>query len=58
MTDEQRSRLIREREAAENHQARMAAQAAGKPVTFIAADGCKVTVAPSGEVFHNAEDWY
>jgi len=58
MTDEQRSREIREREARENSQAQMLARATGKAVSFIAADGCEVTVTPAGHVFHNAADWY
>ena len=49
---------IREREKKENHAAQVAAIATGKPVTFIASDGCKVTVTPQGHVFHNMDDWY
>jgi hypothetical protein len=58
MTDEQRSREIRERETRENQQAKMLAKATGNAVSFIAADGCHVTVTPDGHVFHNAADWY
>jgi len=52
------SKEIRDRETQENHAARMAAIATGKPVTFIASDGCEVTVTPQGHVFHNMADWY
>lgn len=52
------SEEIRERERRENYAAQMAAIATGKPVTFVASDGCKVTVTPRGHVFHNMEDWY
>ncbi|WP_211909125.1 hypothetical protein [Tardiphaga alba] len=58
MTDEQRSREIREREARENQQAHAQAKATGKAVSFIASDGCEVTVTPAGHVFHNIDDWY
>ncbi len=49
---------VREREQRENAPYIAAAAATQKPVTFIASDGCKVTVTPEGKVFHNMEDWY
>lgn len=33
-------------------------KASEKNVTFVASDGCEVTVTPSGHVFHNIADWY
>jgi hypothetical protein len=49
---------IRERERRENEAVCAAAIAAGKAVTFIATDGCEVTVLPNGTVFHNAAYWW
>jgi hypothetical protein len=49
---------IRAREAAENGRAIVTAKRYGKNVTFIADDGCEVTVTPGGHVFHNVADWY
>jgi hypothetical protein len=46
------------RERTENERALATARREGKNVTFIADDGCEVTVTPSGHVFHNAADWY
>jgi hypothetical protein len=46
------------REAAENGGAVARARHEGKNVTFIAHDGCEVTVTPSGHVFQNMSDWY
>lgn len=46
------------REKAENDAAITRARAIGGNVTFIAADGCEVTVTPGGHVFHNAADWW
>lgn len=56
MADE--SERIREQEKAENGPAVEKAKATGKPVTFIAKDGCEVTAMPSGDVFYNAADWW
>ena len=56
---EQKSReALQEREAAENNHAIATACREGKNVTFIAHDGCEVTVTPGGHVFHNMADWY
>jgi hypothetical protein len=49
---------LQAREKAENDRALATARRDGKNVTFIADDGCEVTVTPSGHVFHNAADWY
>jgi hypothetical protein len=49
---------LRAREKAENDRAIATARREGKNVTFIADDGCEVTVTPSGKVFHNVADWY
>jgi len=56
--DMKRSEEIRATEAAENARARATAKREGKNVTFIAHDGCEVTVTPGGHVFHNVSDWY
>lgn len=58
LRDMQRSAEIRATEAEENSRAHATAKREGKSVTFIAADGCEVTVTPSGHVFHNAADWW
>ena len=52
------SRLIRERERAENAPYIAEARRTGRAVTFIACDGCEVTCLPNGTVFFNAADWY
>lgn len=49
---------IRERERQENDTAIAQARSQNRPVTFIAHDGCEVTVTPDGRVFHNMADWY
>jgi hypothetical protein len=49
---------LRAREKAENDRAIATARAENKNVSFIAHDGCEVTVTPDGNVFHNAADWY
>lgn len=49
---------LRKREAAENAAAQAIAKSTGNAHTFIAADGCEVTVTPDGKVFHNMADWY
>jgi hypothetical protein len=49
---------IREREARENAPYIAAAAAMGKPVTFIAEDGCEVTCLPDGRTLFNVADWY
>lgn len=56
--DMKRSEEIRAREKAENDRAIATARREGKNVTFIADDGCEVTVTPGGHVFHNMGDWY
>jgi hypothetical protein len=58
MTDHERREALRAREKAENDKAIADAQRAGRNVTFIAHDGCEVTVTPSGHVMHNMADWY
>jgi hypothetical protein len=56
---EQRSReALQAREAAENGKALATARSENRNVTFIAHDGCEVTVTPQGHVFHNAADWW
>lgn len=58
-SQEQKAREeLRAVEAEENARAIATARRFGKNVTFIAHDGCEVTVTPSGHVFHNAADWY
>jgi hypothetical protein len=52
------SEEIRAQEKSENDRAIATARRFGKDVTFIADDGCEVTVTPSGHVFHNMSDWY
>jgi hypothetical protein len=52
------SEEIKAREAKENAPRIEQAKRTGQSVTFIAEDGCEVTVTPSGHVFHNASDWY
>ena len=49
---------LRARESEENTRAISTAKKEGKNVTFIAHDGCEVTVTPGGHVFHNMADWY
>jgi hypothetical protein len=49
---------IREQEATENAPYLAKARETGRPVTFIASDGCEVTCLPDGNVFFNAADWY
>lgn len=49
---------LQAREKSENDRAIAVARREGKNVTFIADDGCEVTVTPSGHVFHNMADWY
>lgn len=52
------SEEIRRDEQLENAPYIAAAAATGKSVTFIAKDGCEVTVTPQGRVFFNMADWY
>lgn len=56
--DLHRREEIRAREKAENDRAIAVAQRENRNVTFIASDGCEVTVTPGGHVFHNMSDWY
>ncbi len=49
---------LQAREAAENASALTTARRENKNVTFIAHDGCEVTVTPDGHIFHNMSDWY
>jgi hypothetical protein len=56
--DMRRRDEIRATEKAENDCALAKAAREGKNVTFIASDGCEVTVTPGGHVFHNAADWW
>lgn len=49
---------LQAREQSENAVALAKARLTDANVTFIAADGCEVTVTPSGHVFHNAADWW
>ena len=49
---------IRERERQENAPHLAKARATGKPVTFIASDGCEVTIMPGGDIFYNVADWW
>ena len=55
-TDE--NEKIRERERQENAPHLAKARATGRPVTFIASDGCEVTVMPEGDIFYNVADWW
>lgn len=51
---EQQSRdALIARERTENERALATAGSEGKNVTFMAEDGCEVTVTPSGHIFHN-----
>lgn len=52
------TKVLRDRERTENQQAILQARLANRNVTFIAHDGCEVTVTPAGHVFHNMGDWY
>lgn len=52
------SEEIREREARENAPHIERAKERGRPVTFIASDGCEVTAFPDGRVAFNMADWY
>lgn len=56
--DMQRREEIRAHEGAENAKAIATARQQNRNVTFIASDGCEVTVTPGGHVFHNAADWW
>lgn len=58
LKEEQAREALRAREAAENGRAVATARREQRNVTFIAHDGCEVTVTPGGHVFHNAADWY
>lgn len=58
LRDMLRQEEIRATEQAENARAQATARRFGKSVTFIAHDGCEVTVTPDGKVFHNMADWY
>jgi hypothetical protein len=49
---------LRERERAENVPYVEEAKRTGRPVTFIASDGCAVTAMPDGSVLFNAADWF
>lgn len=49
---------LQAREAEENARALTIAKRENRNVTFIAHDGCEVTVTPGGHVFHNAADWW
>lgn len=55
--DQQTKDMI-EREQKENDIALLQARLTNKNVTFIAKDGCEVTVSPQGYVFYNAADWW
>lgn len=58
LKDELAREALQAREASENARAITIARREGKNVTFIAEDGCEVTVTPDGKVFHNMSDWY
>jgi hypothetical protein len=58
LKEERAREELRAREADENARAIATARRYNKSVTFIAHDGCEVTVTPDGHVFHNAADWY
>ncbi len=49
---------IREREQRENAPYIEQAKRERRNVTFIAEDGCEVTVTPNGHVYFNMADWY
>ncbi len=46
-----------ERIAREND-AKKTALLSGKPVVYVDADGCEVTVTPDGSTFFNVSDWW
>jgi hypothetical protein len=58
LREQQAREALQARERTENERASATARREGKNVTFIADDGCEVTVTPSGHVFHNMADWY
>lgn len=58
LREQQAREALIAREASENERALATARRFGRNVTFIADDGCEVTVTPSGNVFHNVADWY
>lgn len=58
LSDEKARDDLQSREATENARAIATARRFNKNVTFIAHDGCEVTVTPGGHVFHNAADWW
>jgi hypothetical protein len=58
INNRQEREALQAREAEENSRAIATARRYGKNVTFIAHDGCEVTVTPNGHVFHNIADWY
>lgn len=49
---------VREREEKEEQPYKKQAERSGKNVTFIAKDGCEVTITPDGKRFFNWSDWY
>jgi hypothetical protein len=51
-------KTIREHEVEESAPHIAEARKTGKPVTFIASDGCEVTCLPDGNVLFNASDWW
>lgn len=53
-----KTETIREREKRENDKAIAKAQELGRNYTFIAEDGCEVTVTPKGNIFFNMADWF
>ena len=58
ISSEKRRTEILAREARENAPALMKARKTKRPATFIASDGCEVTVTPDGHEFYNAADWW
>lgn len=53
-----REPTLREKELAESAPYRAKAAATGRAVSYIAKDGCEVTVFPDGREFFNMADWY
>lgn len=49
---------VREYEEREERPFKRQAERTGKAVTFIAKDGCEVTILPDGKRFFNWSDWY
>ena len=58
ISEYQAREALRAREKKENDRAIAKARRTKKTVSFIAHDGCEVTVTPNGNIFYNAADWW